>query len=335
MPASEPFRLGRIRVAPGTRKDILLKVSEQPTAVPVHIPVTVLHGPARGPKLFVTAAVHGDELNGIEAVRRLRQAVDPARLRGTLVMVAVANPIGLMLQSRDLPDGRDLNRCFPGRRRGSIGAIVARTLFDKVVLGSDLGIDIHTAGRGRSNLPHIRADLRTRAVRELARAFGTAVVLHQVPGSGTLRWAAAGVGIPVVTFEAGEALRFEPEAIDASVQGVLRVLHDRAMLPGSCRKGARPQVFRDCRWVRARRGGILVLDVRPGDVVRKSQVLGFTSRPLGSRPAEIVAPFTGLVLSTAVHPTVLPGSAVCHLVPLNGAAPSALRRKLGGGHGSA
>jgi predicted deacylase len=326
----EPFRVGSIEVARGVRKDVRLKVSEQTHSGPLHIPVTVIHGARAGPALFVTSTIHGDELNGIEVVRRLRQIVDPARLAGTLALVAIANPVSFILQQRGLPDGRDLNRCFPGRRRGSIGSAIAYDLFRKVISRCTAGIDLHTAGRGRSNLPHLRADLRDRGVRRLAMDTGSAVILDMRGERGSLRREAARAGIPVVTFEAGEAMRFEPHAIEAAVEAVLHVLSSRRMIPPIRKARRRPAVFRRHHWVRARKGGILIMNVAAGDVVPKSKPLGFTSRPLGSLRVEIQAPFEGLVLSTATNPTVLPGSAVCHLASLDGEKAARVRKYVRG-----
>lgn len=328
MSGRNPFRVGSIEVGSGTRKDVRLKVSEQTHAGPMHIPVTVIHGTRPGPILFVTSTIHGDELNGIEVIRRIRQSINPADLRGTLVLVAIANPVSFLLQQRGLPDGRDLNRCFPGRRTGSIGSAIAHELYRKVIGRCTAGIDLHTAGRGRTNLPHVRADLRDRRVCELALASGAPIILDMPGDPGSLRREAACAGIPVITIEAGEAMRFEPEAIEATIEWIRNVLTSWRMIRGKKKTRSRPVAFRRHFWVRARRGGILVMGVASGDLVRKAEVLGFTCRPLGSRRVEIRAPFDGLVLSVATNPTVLPGSAVCHLVPLDGEKARTIRKKL-------
>jgi len=331
--AREPFRIGAIETAAGARKDLRIKVSEQTHAGPLHIPVTVVHGARRGPTLFVTSTIHGDELNGIEVIRQLRHAIDPGRLRGTLLLVAIANPVSFVLQQRGLPDGRDLNRCFPGRRRGTIGSEIAHDLFQKIILRCDAGVDLHTAGRGRSNLPHVRADMKSPRVRRLAKAFGAAIVIDMPGEKGSLRREGARARIPVITVEAGEALRFEPAAIDMALNGLLNLLSAWKMIPDRRRGARRTLVFHRHVWLRARRGGILVMTISPGDVVRKGQPLGFSSRPLGTRQIDIAAPFDSLVVSAATIPTVLPGSAICHLLPLNGEKPSIVRKYLKGYRG--
>src|SRR5262245_4752810 len=171
-----PFELGGISILPGERGDLRVKISELYTAVPVMIPLTIVNGAKAGPRLFITAAIHGNETNGIEMVRRIRAEVDPLKLRGVLLLVAIANPIAFMNMSRDLPDGRDLNRFFPGRASGSMASHIAASLFDKVIRRADYGIDLHTAAAGRTNLPHVRADLSFPQVRRLASAFGSEVV---------------------------------------------------------------------------------------------------------------------------------------------------------------
>ncbi|HLG42054.1 MAG TPA: succinylglutamate desuccinylase/aspartoacylase family protein [Planctomycetota bacterium] len=333
MSARKPFRVGAIETAPGTRKDIRIKVSEQTHAGPLHIPVTVVHGARPGPTLFVTSTIHGDELNGIEVIRRLRHAIDPARLGGTLLLVAIANPVSFVLQQRGLPDGRDLNRCFPGRRRGTIGSEIAHDLFQRIIRRCDAGVDLHTAGHGRSNLPHIRADIKSPRVRRLAREFGASIMIDMPGERGSLRREAARARIPVITVEAGEALRFDLRAIEMALTGILNVLGARNMYPIRRRGTRRGLVFRRHVWLRARRGGILVMTIAPGDVVRKHQLLGFTSRPLGTRQIDIAAPFDSLVVSATTIPTVLPGSAICHLLPLNGEKPSIVRKYLKGYRG--
>jgi predicted deacylase len=312
----EPFALGEIRVPPGQHKDIRLKISETFTATPVFIPVSVLHGPRPGPRLFVMAAIHGDEINGVETIRRLRPLVDPARLGGTLVLAAVANPIAFMEMKRDLPDGRDLNRCFPGSRTGSLTAQVAAALFTKIVRRCDYGIDLHTAAAGRTNLPHLRADMRLPGVRRLVHAFGGEFVLD-VPGHAKmLRAAAARRGVPVVTWEAGEPNKFQEWAIAKALDGLKNLMGELGMYPFRRVSPLFQMVLKDRTWLRARRGGILILTVRLGQVVEEGQEIARTVKPYGHEVHVMRAPFSGLVAGLATRPLTYPGSAVCHLLKL-------------------
>lgn len=318
MTERKPFQLGGIRVPAGERKDIRIKISELYVATPVFIPCTVIHGLHDGPVMFVTAVLHGDELNGLEIIRQVRVAVNPRLLHGTLILVAIANPIGFMLQRRDLPDGRDLNRNFPGRRRGSIASYIAHEIFTKIVSRANFGIDLHTAGHGRINLPHIRGDLTDPKVRELAFAFGSEIIFNMAGESGTLRREACRRGIPTITFEAGEPLRFENRAIVRGLVGIRNALQGLGMYSFPRQPPAFQLIVDEHKWVRAPKGGILIMHVKPGDVVRKGEILAHTSKPFGTEVVHIRAPYSGLVISITTIPAVLPGSAVCHISKLDG-----------------
>jgi predicted deacylase len=330
MQEREPFRIGRIEIPPGERKDIRLKIGEMYLASPVYIPVTAVHGAAPGPALFVTAALHGDELNGIEMIRQVRATLDPAKLRGRLILVMIANPVSFMLQKRDLPDGRDLNRSFPGRSLGSIAAALANNLFQKVVLKCQYGIDLHTAGRGRINLPHVRANLRTARVRDLAFSFGPEFIIDQPAESGMLRAEARKRGIAVITYEAGEPMKFENDVIETGVRGIWNALGALGMYDAPRHAPPFQIVVDHHRWVRSRKGGILIMHVRPGNVVNRGQVVAHTSRPFGTEQVNIRAPFSGVVISTTTVPTVLPGGAVCHISRLDGMKLELIGRLLNG-----
>lgn len=314
----EPFALGELKVAPGKRADIRLKASETFTAMPIYIPVTVFNGLRPGPSLFVTAAVHGDEINGVEAIRRLQLDIDPIRMRGTLVLVPVANPIAFMQMTREMPDGRDLNRCFPGSPNGSLTSQVAATLFNKIVRRCDHGIDLHTAAAGRSNLAHLRADMRHAGVRRLVAAFGAEFVLD-MPGRATMmRAAAARRGVPVICVEAGETLKFQDGVIARIVSGIKNVMGELGMAPFRRHSPVFHMVLKDRHWVRARRGGILILRVRLGNVVDRDDVIAEIYKPYGTEVSVMRAPYTGVVIGLTTRPMVYPGSAVCHVLKLVG-----------------
>lgn len=324
------FTLDGITVEPGHRREIKVQVSESYTAAAVVAPVTVIHGTRPGPRLFVTAAVHGDELNGIEIVRRLTVDVNPLTLAGTLVLVPVLNPFGFQGLSRYLPDGKDLNRYFPGRPDGNVASQMACAIFTKVISACDCGIDLHTATRGRSNLPHVRADLGDPAVARLARAFA-AEVTYDWPGSeNSLRSAAVRHGIPTLAFEAGESLKFQKGCIQRGVRGVQNVLRALGMHAYRRRRPAFRIRVRESRWVRAQRGGILVLNCRPGEIVHRGDELATSTRPFGREVSAILAPYDGLVVSTTNIPMVNPGTAICHVVKLGKKLPlvqAALERR--------
>jgi predicted deacylase len=311
-----PFELGGISVPPGQRSDLRVKISELYTAVPVMIPLTIVNGAKPGPRLFVTAAIHGDETNGIEMVRRIRADVDPQALRGVLLLVAIANPIAFMNLNRDLPDGRDLNRFFPGRESGSMASQIAASLFDKVIRRADVGIDLHTAAYGRTNLPHVRADLRFPQVRRLASAFGGEVVFNMPGEKGMLRFAATKLGIPTIVYEAGEPMKFQQRLIARGVTGIKNVMSDLGMYDFSRESPPFQVIIDDHKWIRASRGGILMMQIKPGDLVEKGDVIAVTTKPFGAEVMRLKAPYSGLVVGTTTMPMAIPGSAVCHLVKL-------------------
>jgi predicted deacylase len=305
-----------MKVAPGHRKDVKVRISEFYTATPVFIPVTVLHGARPGPVLYITAAVHGNEINGVEMVRQMRTAVDPKRLRGTLILVMIANPIAFLNMTRDLPDGRDLNRFFPGRDRGSMASHIADALFTKIVRLSDYGLDLHTAATGRTNLPHVRADMKSPVLRRLSAAFGCEVVFDMAGEEGTLRRAASEAGVPTIVYEAGEPLKFQKNLVRRGVEGIQNVLADLRMFEFERESPAFQIVVDDHRWIRAEKGGILQLNVKPGDIIEKGQVIAVNTKPFGTEVSRVKAPYTGLVVGCTTLPMVIPGSAICHLIAL-------------------
>ncbi|MDX1517378.1 MAG: succinylglutamate desuccinylase/aspartoacylase family protein, partial [Woeseiaceae bacterium] len=196
-------------VQPGTTARLNWAATELFEGVPVSTPVLVINGTKPGPTLCLTAAVHGDELNGIEIVRRVMHDITPARLSGALIGVPIVNVQGFQRGSRYLPDRRDLNRYFPGNPTGSAAARIAHSFFHNVVMSCDALVDLHTGSFERTNLPQIRADLRNPDVVTLTQGFGATVILHSTPGVGTLRYAATRAGIPTVTLEAGGPLQLE------------------------------------------------------------------------------------------------------------------------------
>ncbi|WP_157041910.1 succinylglutamate desuccinylase/aspartoacylase family protein [Nitriliruptor alkaliphilus] len=301
-------------VDPGARRDLAPPASESYTGDRTTLPMAVLNGVADGPRVFVTAAVHGDELNGIATCRRLLDHVDPATLRGLLVVVPIVNVLGAQLNSRYLPDRRDLNRSFPGSRSGSMAARIARLLIDEVIAGSDIGIDLHTAASHRTNHPQVRLDTTDAVALDAAVAFGAPFVLDAKLRPGSLRAAAGDLGVPVLIYEGGGPSRFDPDPIDVAERGILRVLHrlgmiDQAPAPAH----GHPMVLHESRWLRAERGGILELHVRPGERVEAGQPLWDTVSPLGEERAVREAAEEGYVIGATTLPLVQPGQAIVHL----------------------
>jgi predicted deacylase len=300
-------------VAPGEKWLLSWMSGETFAGGPVPIPARVARGVEPGPTLCLTAGIHGDELNGIEVVRRIAQEIDPNKLRGMLIGVPIVNLHGFRQASRYLPDRRDLNRHFPGRANGSAASRIARSFFDQVILHCEALVDLHTGSFHRSNVPQVRADLKDSGAFELAKAFGTAVVVHSVGSPGTLRRAAGDVGIPSITYEAGEPMRFQPAEVEEGVRGVLELLARQGMLSSRPRRGQRQEIYYRSRWVRVDDGGILLSDIELGESVEANSVLGAVTDPISSERTVVRSPFDGRVLGMALNQVVIPGFAAYHI----------------------
>ncbi|MBN2907107.1 MAG: succinylglutamate desuccinylase/aspartoacylase family protein [Rhodobacteraceae bacterium] len=314
----EGFTLGTETVAPGTRRTVDLPVSVLSDHTPVTLSAHVIHGRRPGPVVFVTAGIHGDEVIGVEIVRRLLSMPGLDRLRGTLIAIPIVNAFGFLNLSRYLPDRRDLNRCFPGSAEGSMAARLAHLLTEEVVMRADLGIDLHSAAVHRTNLPQVRVAPKNDELMRLARVFAAPVILPSALRAGSLRQTAQDRGIGMLLYEAGEGLRFDEVAVRAGVSGVLRVLHDRGMIAskGVPRARRAAMVCRDSRWLRAPLGGLLRTYRSEGDVVAKGDLLAIVSDPFGEIEAHITAPSPGIIVGRAILPVVNEGNAVFHLAAI-------------------
>jgi len=301
-------------VDPGQRRDLYCITSESYTGDRTSIPISVLNGAEPGPRLFVTAAVHGDELNGTAVCRDLLGTVDPAELHGVLVVVPIVNVLGAQIHSRYLPDRRDLNRTFPGSSTGSMAARMARLVFDEVVRDSDIGIDLHTAANRRTNVPQLRVRTTDARSLELARAFGAPYILDATLRAGSLRETAREIGVTVLTYEGGEALRLDGHAIEVGFTGVLRVLRYLGMrADGPGQPEREPVVMHESRWLRAERGGVVDMQVDFGDEVHIGQPVWTTTSPFGAERSVVESPYDGVVIGGTTLPLVTPGDAVLHI----------------------
>ena len=280
------------------------------------MPVLVRRGKRAGPMLFVCAAVHGDELNGVEIIRRLMRRRALSRIRGTIIAVPIVNVYGVIDRSRYLPDRRDLNRSFPGSSRGSLAARLANLFMTEIVARCSHGIDLHTGAIHRENLPQVRGNLDDEETLRLARLFGVPVLINAVLRDGSLREATAARGIPMLLYEAGEALRFDELSIRAGVQGILNVMRGLDMLPparGRKRVSREPFVARSSSWVRAPASGIFSGTVSLGAHVKKDEQLGTITEPVGDAESVIRAPVGGIVIGRSNLPLVLEGEALFHI----------------------
>jgi predicted deacylase len=310
---AEPLEILGAEIAPGTSQRLSWSATELFEGVPVSTPVLVANGSAPGPTVCLTAAVHGDELNGIEMVRRVFHDIDPKKLSGALIGVPIVNVQGFRRGSRYLPDRRDLNRYFPGNPHGSAAARIAHSLFNEVIFNCDALIDLHTGSFERANLPQIRADLRNPDVVTLTHGFGAMVVLHSKPTIGTLRYAATIAGIPAVTVEAGGPSQLELAEVKHGVKGVETLLNTLGMTRRMRLWGDPEPVYYKSSWVRANNGGILLSDVSLGSTVRKGDLLGSITDPMSNARTELRSPYAGRIIGMARNQVVMPGFAAFHV----------------------
>ena len=310
-----PFEIGTHKVAPGTEETIALPLGLLSDHTPVTMPVHVMHGKKAGPVLFVSAAIHGDEILGVEIIRRLAEQVKISRVSGTIMMIPIVNTYGFITNSRYLPDRRDLNRSFPGSERGSLAGQLANTFMKEIIARADYGIDLHTAAIHRENLPQLRINPENQDLKAMADVFGAPIIINGGFREGTLRLAAQEKGVPILLYEAGEALRFDEFAVRIGVKGVLRVLQHLGILGG--RKIAadkkKPVYSNASQWVRAPSGGLMRLLKGLGDVVEAGDVLSVVSDPVGHLDTELKAPVRGIIIGRSNLPSVNQGDAIFHI----------------------
>jgi uncharacterized protein len=313
-PLDHEIRLGGVSVPPGERVQLDLPVARLPTATWLTLPIEVVVGRLPGPRVWLSAAIHGDELNGVEIIRRVLEKLEADSLAGAVIAAPVVNVFGFIEQSRYLPDRRDLNRSFPGSAKGSLASRLAHLFMTQVVMQCTHGIDYHTGSHHRINLPQIRGNLDDAETRRCAEAFGAPVLMHSQTRDGSLREAAGQCGIHALLFEGGEPLRFNEDVIRQGVDGTLRMLNALGMRKKHPKPPRTPPVkVRASSWVRARRGGVLHLNVELGDAVRDGQQLGRIADMLGDEARPVLAPFDGLVIGKTLNPLVSQGDGVLHL----------------------
>jgi len=304
-------------VEPGEQKAIRLEAGESFTGVSVRLPVMVWRGPDEGPVLGITAAVHGDEINGTGAIRRLIKEPPFELKRGALILVPVINIMGFERHSRYTPDRRDLNRTFPGSARGSLTGRLARLIMDEVIARCDFIIDLHTAAVRRTNFPNVRADMENPDCERLARAFGAEIIVDGKGPEGSLRFEACEAGCPTIILEAGEVWKVEPSVQDMTLRGITHVMSELEMIeiPEDMRPETAPHqvVVHASSWVRAESGGFLKFHVAPGDTVERDQPLATGSSLLGKDHETIFSPKNGIVLGMTTMPAVSPGDPVIHI----------------------
>lgn len=313
-------------IRPGEARNVKLAVGESYSGTTVRIPIHIRRATNDGPVVFVTAALHGDEINGAGAIRQLIHDTTLELKRGAIILVPVLNVLAFDRHSRYLPDRRDLNRSFPGSASGSLASRMARRIFDEIVARSDYGIDLHTAAVRRTNYPNIRADLGNPQASELAEAFGTEIILHGKGPKGSFRQEACRAGCPTIVMEGGEVWKVEPGIVASSIRGVRNILVKLDMIDGKLTGPRNRLAIKSSKWIRAERGGFLQFHVSPGDILEKDQPLATNTTLLGKEQSVLCAPFDAVVIGMSTIPAVSPGEPVCNLGRLpRGCKPEQLR----------
>jgi len=308
------LKIGGKEVPRGQRARIEIPVGRMPSAAMVDLPVRVVHGAGEGPKIWLSAAIHGDEINGVEIIRRVLHKLDPATLQGSVVAAPIVNVFGFSTHSRYLPDRRDLNRSFPGSKKGSLAARLARIFMSEIVDQCTHGIDLHTAAAGRINLPHIRADLEDPETRRCAEAFAAPVMMSSSGPGGSLRRAAKRRGKVVLVYEAGEVLRYNRHAIEVGTDGVWSVLAALGMVESQANAPAFASVeSHRQKWVRAQRGGIVHIQRELGERVVRRQPLAVICDPIDEQESVVRSPGDGYIIGGITNPLVNRGDALLHI----------------------
>lgn len=306
-------------IRPGERLHMEIPVGGLPTQTPLGIPLEVVNGTQAGPCLWLSAALHGDEVNGVEIVRELLDRIDPMTLRGAVIAVPIVNVFGFIHQSRYFPDRRDLNRSFPGSATGSLAARVARIFLEEIVSRCTHGIDLHTGPDGRYNFPHLRANLADPETRRCAEAFAAPLMMSSKAPTGSLRHTVASRQIPILVFEGGEARRFDDHAVAYGLAGIMRVMKELDMIDDVIDPPTlTPLQTKSTKWIRARRSGVLRLNVESGQFVEKRQLLGTIGDVFERQSTPVKAPHSGMIISHVTHPLVHQGDAIMHIAKIKG-----------------
>ena len=306
------FSIAGHEILPGSRTRFDVRIGTRVTGAEVMLPIEVVAGASEGPRLFVCAAVHGDEISGVEIIRRVLRRKLSEQLRGSLIAAPILNVFGFAALTRYLPDRRDLNRSFPGSPEGPLASRIAHIFLTEIVANATHGIDLHSGAIHRSNLPQIRACLDDAETMRIAKAFGVPVVINANVRDGSLRQAVLERGIPMLLYEGGEALRFSEPVIRAGTRGILAVMRDLGMLPPAETAAAdhQPYIAQSSFWIRAPESGILRARAELGANVEAGERVGVIADPLGTRNVDVTADKSGIVIGRTELPLVNEGDAV-------------------------
>jgi uncharacterized protein len=309
---TKPLVIQDFEILPGERKDLSLTIARLPTHTEIQLPVYVFRGKVDGPVLLLTSSLHGDEVNGTETLRRMIRNGSLMPEVGTVIAMPIVNVYGFLHQSRALPDGKDLNRSFPGSPTGSLARRMAYILLNEVVAHADVGIDLHTGGARRTNFPQVRCDFERAESLRLAFAFGAPFVLNSKEIPGSFRRSATNAGKTIIVFEGGESQRFDERSINEAMDGIHRVMAHLGMV--ECKIPLRESlVLRKSTWIRAKISGMFVPFVHAGDGVIEGQVMAHVGDPFGEMVYEVKAPMDGYIIGLNNQPVINAGDALIHI----------------------
>ncbi|MBF9016752.1 MULTISPECIES: succinylglutamate desuccinylase/aspartoacylase family protein [unclassified Oceanispirochaeta] len=313
------FEIADMLVKPGTKATGELPLVKLVTGNQISIPLYIFNGYEPGPVIWISAAIHGDEVAGVEIIRQVIEKINPKKLRGTLITVPIVNVHGFLNRERYLPDRRDLNRSFPGSAKGSLAAGIAHLFMSEIVSRCDMGIDLHTGSNNRANYPQIRSDLDNPESKRLCEVFGAPIMLHSKIRDGSLRGAASERGKKVLLYEGGEANRFDYEAIRYAVNGIMRILADQGMTDTFTEPNEMQSLeSRNSSWLRAKKSGIAIMGSELGEFINKGQTMGLIHNSLGKQLGRIIAHSSGLIIGRSMQPLVNQGDALYHIAEVNG-----------------
>ncbi len=307
------FKFNGETIEPGTKITTSIALPALPNGALISLPVAVLHGKKSGPTAWISAAIHGDEINGTQVIRQLLNVIDPADVSGTLLAVPIVDVYGFDRGSRYLPDRRDLNRCFPGQSDGSLASQLAYIFFTQIVKRCNFGIDLHTGSNMRANHPQVRGAFTDKEFMSLARSFNAPLTVNSESIDGSLRKIAAEHDISYIIYEAGEAGRFDQYAIDIGFKGCQRVLATRGLIKKAPPAENETLMILSTHWLRASRSGIFTTSLKIGERIEKSAELGQISGAFNQDPASLVAPGPCVIIGLLLNPLVEAGDALFHL----------------------
>ncbi len=310
---NKDFEILGTKIPLGGRATLDLEMVKLHTSTPVKVPLIVERAKSPGPTLLLMAGVHGDEVNGVAIIREiLRQKLNRPK-RGTIICLPVFNVLGYLVQSREFPDGRDLNRMFPGSASGSLASQFAHSFTTEVANKVDYIIDFHTGGADRDNISQTRCLITDKKAFELAKIFNAPFILNASLVSKSLRETVSKMGKNILLFEGGKSRHLNKEVVRIGVRGARNVMRFLEMQSGEIESDEPPIVISTSKWLRAPTSGLFSTNIENGDFVEKGDLLGILSDPFGAIERKVKAPFACYIICVNTSPIINKGNALFHV----------------------